>query len=98
MISLNRIEKDCDKRARACIYCCASLAWLDNSADGLPDTSDVTTLAKIEQLSKKMRTHRCAFDFDKGYIDLTAKDDVFRYSKVVVVGTLSTSTRLQKTL
>jgi hypothetical protein len=59
------------RRARA--YICAH-HWLDNGADGLPDTSEIS-LAKIEQLSKQMRTHRCAFDFDKGYIDLTSKEN-----------------------
>jgi hypothetical protein len=59
------------RRARA--YICAH-HWLDNGADGLPDTGEIS-LAKIEQLSKQMRTHRCAFDFDKGYIVLTSKEN-----------------------
>jgi hypothetical protein len=60
------------RRARA--YICA-YQWLDNGADGLPDTAGEISLAKIEQLSKQMRTHRCAFDFDKGYIDLTSREN-----------------------
>jgi hypothetical protein len=42
-------------------------------AVGLPDIGEIT-LAKIEQLSKRMRTHRCAFDFDKGFILLASKN------------------------
>ena len=67
----NAIVRKTARRARA--YICAH-HWLDNGADGLPDTSEIS-LAKIEQLSKQMRTHRCAFDFDKGYIDLTSKEN-----------------------
>jgi hypothetical protein len=67
----NAIVRKTARRARA--YICAH-HWLDNGADDLPDTGEIS-LAKIEQLSKKMRTHRCAFDFDKGYIDLTSKEN-----------------------
>ena len=66
-LSLSIVRKTA-RRARG--YICAH-HWLDNGAVGLPDIGDIT-LAKIEQLSKKMRTHRCAFDFDKGFIDLTS--------------------------
>jgi hypothetical protein len=49
--------------------------WIDDGADGLPDTGEIS-LSKIEQLlSKQMRTHRCTFDSDKGYIDLTSKEN-----------------------
>jgi hypothetical protein len=42
-------------------------------AVGLPVIGEIT-LANIEQLSKKMRTHHCAFGLDKGFILLASEN------------------------
>jgi hypothetical protein len=64
---------------RAHEYICAYHALHQgiSSAEPMDTTSagdEVATLVKIEKLVKAFKTHRCALDFDKGFI--TAKDIV----------------------
>jgi hypothetical protein len=68
------------KRARS--YICAYYAFETSSKEGIDNGEcaaggqKISPLGygKIEQMVKKFRTHRCALDFDRGFINGILKD------------------------
>jgi hypothetical protein len=69
------------KRARSCIVC-ACHAFETSSSEGI-DNGECAAggqrmsplgRGKIEQMAKKFRTHRCALDFDRGFINGALKN------------------------
>ena len=72
-------DRNCETILQTCtrLYLCISRTERNEKkvTDGLP----VPTLVKIERMCKLFKTHRCALDFDRGFIEAevnVAEDEV----------------------